>query len=54
MMALQEIRKLSHSMNSANIKRFRLKKSVGNIVENMKLLKGLNVNSAVAGRWKTN
>lgn len=43
MMALQEIRKLSHSMNSANIKRFRLKKSVGNIVENMKLLKGLNV-----------
>lgn len=43
MLALQEIRKLSHSMNSANIKRFRLKKSVGNIVENMKMLKGLNV-----------
>jgi PAS domain S-box-containing protein len=43
MMALQEIRKLSHSMNAVNIKRFRLKKSVGNIVDNMKLLKGLNV-----------
>lgn len=43
MMALQEIRRLSHSMNAVNIKRFRLKKSVGNIVENMKMLKGLNV-----------
>ena len=43
MMALQEIRKLSHTMNSVNIKRFKLKRSVSNIVSNMKLLKKINV-----------
>jgi PAS domain S-box-containing protein len=43
MMALQEIRKLSHSMNSMNIKRFKLKRSVSNIVSNMKVLKKISV-----------
>lgn len=43
MMALQEIRKLSHSMNAVNIKRFKLKRSVSNIVSNMKVLKKISV-----------
>jgi len=43
MMAIQEIRQLSHTMNAAHIKRFRLKKSVSNIVDNLRLVRGLKV-----------